>query len=88
MCSHYFVRITAFGAHIGAPHRVGPGAKFPSCPHLSAALGIDRNVAWSFYSLNSDADDPLEYFEDENNQVQNPNFIFRTPSECQWMQCL
>ena len=56
---------------------------------IQYSKGIDRNVAWSFYSLNSDADDPLDkYFEDENNQVPNPNFIFHTPSECQWMQCL
>jgi len=39
-------------------------------PRIQYSKGINRNVAWSFYSLKLDPNDPLDkYFQDENNQV-------------------
>lgn len=51
--------------------------------------GVDRNVAWSFYSLNSAADDSLEkYFKGEFNEIPTDNFTFPTPVEFQRRDCL
>lgn len=58
-------------------------------PRIQYSKGIDRNVAWSFYSLNSEANDPLDkYFQDENNQVLIHNFIFPILTEFERMKCL
>ena len=58
-------------------------------PRIKFSEGIARNVAWSFFSLNSNVNDPLDkYFKDRNNQCLHFNFSFPIPAESQRIKCL
>ena len=58
-------------------------------PTITLSEGITRNVAWSFFSLNSNANDPLDkYFADQKNRCLRYNYSFPIPSESQRIECL
>lgn len=52
------------------------------CMKVEHSYSIKRYVAWSFYSLEIDPDDPLDnYFVDNEHKYLRDNLLLRVPSE-------
>ena len=63
---------------------------FPIVEMKLPEMAVKRNVGWSFFTLNSDANDDLtKYFENEKGKVLKQNFCFPQPeSEARRIDCL
>jgi len=57
---------------------------------LTPPIGIQRNVAWSFYCLNNDIHvDPSQYFKSPNEAQLHGNYVFPIPKQDRdCMECL
>ena len=56
------------------------GVDFPSEDMKFPEISLQRNVAWSFFSLNNKSEDKLQnYFTDPRNQVLRVDFCYPQP---------